>query len=71
MYPDAFEELPEMIPPRQLAEYLGTTTEQLAQWRHERTGPPYTKITAGTIRYRKALLRAYIEENTKQPQAVS
>lgn len=54
----------QLISSAQLAEYLGTTTANLAQWRYKGTGPKFIKIGYRAVRYRWADIETWIEANT-------
>lgn len=45
--------------PEEVAEYLGVSTQALAQMRWLGTGPVFTRVTPRTIRYRWADIEAY------------
>lgn len=54
-----------LAPPAELAEYLGTSTQQLARMRVNGTGPRY--IRAGrSVRYRWSDVQAWLDENTRE-----
>jgi predicted DNA-binding transcriptional regulator AlpA len=45
-----------------LAEITGLSTETLAQWRSQKRGIPYVKISRNCVRYRQADLDRWLEE---------
>lgn len=52
-----------LITPKELAEYLSTTTANLAQLRYRGEGPAF--IRAGrSIRYRESTVQEWLDENT-------
>lgn len=55
-------ELPEVAKPEQLATYIHTTTDALAQDRYRRRGIPYVKI-GGRVRYLREDVLAYFSAN--------
>ena len=58
--------LPETIAPfalldsTQAAQLLGTTQDTLVDWRVDRKGPPYMKLTNGMVRYQLRDLLAWV-----------
>jgi predicted site-specific integrase-resolvase len=59
-----------MMAPPDVATFLGTTPERLARWRHEGSGPPWTKVTDGRnglVRYPREDLRRYLAARTQGP----
>ena len=50
--------------PKAVADYLGTTTGNLAQMRYRGTGPKFIKLGHRAIRYRWSDVEAWIEANT-------
>lgn len=55
--------LDELLTPRQVADYRGTTTGVLAQERFKGIGPRFIR-DGRRIRYRASDIRAYIEAST-------
>lgn len=53
-----------LIKPGVVAEYLDTTTANLAQHRYRGTGPKFIKLGHRAIRYRWEDVDAWIEANT-------
>ena len=50
--------------PKAVAEYLGTTPQNLAQMRYRGTGPKFIKLGHRAIRYSWADVFAWLEANT-------
>ena len=46
----------------EVAELTGLSTETLAQWRSQRRGIPFIKISRNVVRYRQADLDAWLSE---------
>ena len=70
MADDPLDSYPAMMSAAHVAEYLGTTADQLAQWRHRGRGPAWTKVTegrTGLVRYPREELRAYLVARTNSP----
>lgn len=70
MTDDPLGEYPPMMSATQVAEFLNTSVERLAQWRFQGIGPPSTKITPGTrglVRYPREDLRRYLAARTNSP----
>jgi hypothetical protein len=55
--------LDELLTPRQVAEYLGTTEQVLAVDRYRCRGLPYVRV-GRRIRYRAKDIAAYLDANT-------
>lgn len=51
--------------PGPIAEYLKTTTNQLARWRHEGSGPPYVKLHRSVL-YRWEDIHQFVQSNLHQ-----
>lgn len=51
-----------LLTPENLAEITGLSTETLAQWRSQRRGIPFVKISRNCVRYRQADLDRWVEE---------
>ena len=51
-----------LLTPEQVAELTGLSIETLAQWRSQKRGIPYVKISRSCVRYRQADLDAWISE---------
>jgi len=50
----------ELLTPLSVAEWLGVTVQQLADWRWRKVGPAYTKI-GRMIRYDRSQVEAFID----------
>ena len=53
---------PRLLTPEDVARITGLSTETLAQWRSQRRGIPYVKISRNCVRYRLADLDRWLEE---------
>ena len=51
-----------LLTPEDVARITGLSVETLAQWRSQRRGIPYVKISRSCVRYRQADLDAWISE---------
>jgi predicted DNA-binding transcriptional regulator AlpA len=51
-----------LLLPEQVAEITQLSAETLAQWRSQRRGLPYLKISRNCVRYRQSDLDAWLEE---------
>lgn len=75
MTEDPLAGYPPMMSPPDVAAFLDTSVNRLARWRHEGSGPPWTKVTKGRnglVRYPREELRAYLAANTTAtPTAVA
>ena len=58
----------ELLTPDQLAAVLNVDTGTLANWRYQRTGPPYTKA-GKCVRYRPSDVEEWLRENTIRQQS--
>lgn len=54
----------QLLTPAELAEYLSTTTANLAQLRYLGKGPAFIKA-GRSIRYRESDVQAWLDENTR------
>lgn len=54
-----------LIPPADLADYLGESTQKLARMRVDGTGPRYIRV-GRTVRYRWSDVQAWLDENTRE-----
>ena len=50
-----------LLLPEQVAEFTGLSTETLAQWRSQRRGIPYLKLSRNCVRYRQSDLESWLE----------
>jgi predicted DNA-binding transcriptional regulator AlpA len=62
-----------LLLPEQVAGLTGLSTETLAQWRSQRRGIPYLKISHNCVRYRQSDLDAWVEARIVpvQPEPMS
>lgn len=51
-----------LLTPDEVAEMTGLSTETLAQWRSQRRGIPFIKISRNCVRYRQQDLDLWLEE---------
>jgi predicted DNA-binding transcriptional regulator AlpA len=51
-----------LLTPEDLAEITGLSVETLAQWRSQRRGIPFIKISRNCVRYRQCDLDAWLTE---------
>jgi predicted DNA-binding transcriptional regulator AlpA len=49
-----------LLTPVEVAELTGLSTETLAQWRSQRRGIPYVKISRNCVRYRRVDLDIWL-----------
>jgi predicted DNA-binding transcriptional regulator AlpA len=49
---------------REVADATGLSVETLAQWRSQKRGIPYIKISRNCVRYRQSDLDSWLEERT-------
>ena len=54
----------QLLETKVIAEYMGTTPQNLAQMRYRGTGPKFIKLGARSVRYRWSDVEAWIEANT-------
>jgi predicted DNA-binding transcriptional regulator AlpA len=47
--------------PKEIAEFLGLTEQQLAQMRYLGTGPKFVKVTGRTVRYRWTSVNEWVQ----------
>lgn len=52
----------QVLDPYQASGYLAITTKQLAQWRDDKTGPRYSVMPGGAIRYKRSALDAWLSK---------
>ncbi len=53
----------EYMTPKQTAEYLDVSLDALQEWRNERRGPKFIQSSSRFVRYRRADVDAWAEEN--------
>ena len=53
---------PRLLTAEDVAQITGLSTETLAQWRSQRRGIPFVKISRNCVRYRQADLDRWLEE---------
>ena len=51
-----------LLTPEDVARATGLSVETLAQWRSQRRGIPFVKLSRNCVRYRQADLDAWIEQ---------
>jgi predicted DNA-binding transcriptional regulator AlpA len=51
-----------LLTPEDVAQITGLSTETLAQWRSQRRGIPFLKLSRNVVRYRQADLDAWLVE---------
>lgn len=54
--------------PQDVASYLGTTPDAIAQWRYRGTGPKFVKV-GRSVRYRWEDVATWLDEQTRQGTA--
>jgi len=58
-----------LLTPEEVAEQIGLSVETLAQWRSQKKGIPFVKVSRNCVRYRKSDLDDWIEERiVRTPQ---
>lgn len=60
--PDAPVMPARLLTAEQVAEYTGLSVETLAQWRSQRRGIPFLKLSRNVVRYRPADLDKFVNE---------
>lgn len=60
----------ELMNARQAAEYLHTTPATLRTWRYRGHGPPWIKMVS-EVRYDRALVDRWLEENSTSPRGAA
>lgn len=61
-----------LLTPQEVSEITGLSVETLAQWRSQKKGPPYVKISRNCVRYRQSDLEVWLERRiVRTDQAVS
>ncbi len=61
--------LPRLLTPDEVAEYLSCSVSSLDRWRAEGTGPNFVKVGGGSIRYPETEVAKYISEQLVLPSA--
>ena len=51
-----------LLTPEDVAQITGLSTDTLAQWRSQRRGIPYLKLSRNVVRYRQGDLDAWLAE---------
>jgi excisionase family DNA binding protein len=51
-----------LLTPSEVAEITGLSIETLAQWRSQRRGIPFVKVSRNCVRYRQSDLDRWLEE---------
>ena len=51
-----------LLTPEEVSSIVGLSIETLAQWRSQKRGIPYVKISRNCVRYRQADLDRWLEE---------
>jgi predicted DNA-binding transcriptional regulator AlpA len=51
-----------LLSPHDVAQITGLSAETLAQWRSQRRGIPFVKISRNVVRYRQSDLDAFLNE---------
>lgn len=54
---------PKYLKPKEAAEFLRSAVPTLAKWRHDGTGPSYSKLDSGSILYDIEILIKFVENN--------
>jgi predicted DNA-binding transcriptional regulator AlpA len=54
---------PKLLTPAEVAEITGLSIETLAQWRSQKRGIPYVKISRNCVRYQQVDLDIWLEEH--------
>jgi hypothetical protein len=54
-----------LVSPAEVAAYLGTTANALAQLRWQGIGPAYVKLSPRRIRYRMSAVESYLQAQTR------
>jgi predicted DNA-binding transcriptional regulator AlpA len=53
---------PKLLTPKDVSEITGLSVETLAQWRSQKRGPKYAKISRNCVRYRQSDLDGWVSE---------
>lgn len=51
-----------LLTPDEVAQMLGLSIDTLAQWRSQRRGIPFVKLSRSVVRYRQRDLEAWLDE---------
>ena len=52
-----------LLTPNEVAQITGLSVETLAQWRSQRRGIPFVKVSRNCVRYRQSDLDQWLEEH--------
>jgi excisionase family DNA binding protein len=52
----------DLLTPGEVAEILRVQVSTLQEWRRLKKGPPYTRLGHRTVRYRRAVIDAWLEQ---------
>jgi predicted DNA-binding transcriptional regulator AlpA len=55
-------ELTKLLAAQDVSELTGLSIETLAQWRSQKQGPPFVKISRNCVRYRQSDLDGWVSE---------
>ena len=58
----------QVLEEKEAARFLGLSVQTLRNWRHQRKGPPYLKISR-SVRYRECGPAGYLESKRIDPEA--
>jgi predicted DNA-binding transcriptional regulator AlpA len=58
-----------LLEPAEVAEITGLSTETLAQWRSQRRGIPFIKLSRNVVRYRQTDLDKFLDERIVRVEA--
>ena len=62
---------PRLLTAEDVAEITGLSVETLAQWRSQRSGIPFLKLSRNVVRYRQGDLDAWLAERIVRVEADS
>ena len=60
------QRMPELVNPKQAAALLSVTERTLERWRIAGDGPPFVRLTRGTVRYSMPALAAFVASRVKK-----
>jgi excisionase family DNA binding protein len=60
--PSPVADVPRLLTPEDVAEQTGLSVDTLAQWRSQKKGIPYVKISRNCVRYRQSDLDGWLAE---------